>query len=172
MTPRAPSLPPEYRQARPQLERNTSTQSKLSLPTSSQSNEADDEQSFSDCSFDMESCSPEPQYEGEDTRLTSDKELSGFYMYGWAAEVCFCSFLRFASCFILLNMGDALTEASSATITSYLLMRPGLRSMRNWLLHTCDPRATRSREWSTSFRSHHALQGLPPDRDPSRGGLL
>ncbi|OSS46382.1 hypothetical protein B5807_08572 [Epicoccum nigrum] len=87
MTPRAPSLPPEYRQARPQLERNTSTQSKVSLPTSSQSNEADDEQSFSDCSFDMESCAPEPQYEGEDTRLTSDKELSGFYMYGWAAEV-------------------------------------------------------------------------------------
>jgi hypothetical protein len=172
MTPRAPSLPPEYRQARPQLERNTSTQSKISLPTSSQSNEADDEQSFSDCSFDMESCSPEPQYEGEDTRLTSDKELSGFYMYGWAAEVCFFSFLRFASCFILLNMGDALTDASSATITSYLLMRPGLRSMRYWLLHTCDPRATRSREWSTSFRSHHALQGLPPDRDPSRRGLL
>lgn len=30
-----------------------------------------------------------PQYEGEDTRLTSKKELSGFYMYGWAAEVLF-----------------------------------------------------------------------------------
>jgi UMF1 family MFS transporter len=28
-----------------------------------------------------------PNYAGEDTRLTSDKELSGFYMYGWAAEV-------------------------------------------------------------------------------------
>ena len=88
MTPRAPSLPPEYRQARPQLERNASTQSKLSLPTSSQSNEADDEQSFSGRSFDMESSAAQPQYEGEDTRLTSDKELSGFYMYGWAAEVC------------------------------------------------------------------------------------
>ena len=167
MTPRAPSLPPEYRQARPQLERNTSTQSKTSLPTSSQSNEADDEQSFSDCSFDMESCAPEPQYEGEDTRLTSDKELSGFYTYGWAAEVCFCSFLRFASCFIPIKIGDASTEASIAT-TSYLLMRPGLRSMWYWFLHTCDPRATRSREWSTSFRSHHALQGLSPDREPSR----
>ncbi|KAF2751631.1 UMF1 family MFS transporter [Sporormia fimetaria CBS 119925] len=30
---------------------------------------------------------PEPQYEGEDTRPTSERELSGFYMYGWAAEV-------------------------------------------------------------------------------------
>jgi hypothetical protein len=28
-----------------------------------------------------------PQYDGEDSRLTSKKELSGFYMYGWAAEV-------------------------------------------------------------------------------------
>ncbi len=28
-----------------------------------------------------------PQYDGEDTRLTSKKELGGFYMYGWAAEV-------------------------------------------------------------------------------------
>jgi hypothetical protein len=29
----------------------------------------------------------EPQYEGEDTRLTSRKELSGWYSYGFAAEV-------------------------------------------------------------------------------------
>jgi MFS transporter, UMF1 family len=28
-------------------------------------------------------------YAGEDTRLTSRKELSGFYVYGWAAEVRF-----------------------------------------------------------------------------------
>lgn len=27
------------------------------------------------------------KYEGEDTRLTSKKELAGFYAYGWAAEV-------------------------------------------------------------------------------------
>lgn len=87
MTPRAPEIDPQYRQPRPHLERNASTQSKLSLPASSQSNEADDEQSFSDGSFDMESTATQPQYEGEDTRLTSDKELSGFYMYGWAAEV-------------------------------------------------------------------------------------
>ncbi|KAF1811268.1 MFS general substrate transporter [Eremomyces bilateralis CBS 781.70] len=28
-----------------------------------------------------------PQYPGEDTRPTSKKELAGFYLYGWAAEV-------------------------------------------------------------------------------------
>ena len=28
-----------------------------------------------------------PQYSGEDTRLTSKKELWGWYVYGWAAEV-------------------------------------------------------------------------------------
>jgi UMF1 family MFS transporter len=69
--------------------RNASSQSKLSVPSISQSNEADDEQSLSDIhTLDMESNheSP-PHYEGEDTRLTSEKELRGFYMYGWAAEV-------------------------------------------------------------------------------------
>lgn len=28
-----------------------------------------------------------PAYPGEDTRATSSKELSGWYFYGWAAEV-------------------------------------------------------------------------------------
>jgi UMF1 family MFS transporter len=69
--------------------RNASSQSKLSVPSISQSNEADDEQSLSDNqTFDMESNhDAPPRYEGEDTRLTSEKELRGFYMYGWAAEV-------------------------------------------------------------------------------------
>lgn len=35
----------------------------------------------------MDSNTSQPHYDGEDTRLTSDKELRGFYMYGWAAEV-------------------------------------------------------------------------------------
>ena len=30
---------------------------------------------------------PAPRYPGEDTRLTSRKELAGWYSYGWAAEV-------------------------------------------------------------------------------------
>jgi Vacuole effluxer Atg22 like len=29
----------------------------------------------------------EREYEGEDSRLTSRKELAGWYSYGWAAEV-------------------------------------------------------------------------------------
>lgn len=73
--------------------RDDSTHSKLSIPVSSQSNEADDEQSPSNSSYDMESNTDSPHYEGEDTRLTSDKELSGFYMYGWAAEVYYASLL-------------------------------------------------------------------------------
>ncbi|KAH7394036.1 autophagy-related protein 22-2 [Phaeosphaeria sp. MPI-PUGE-AT-0046c] len=85
MTPRAPAPgPAPYR---PQLLRDDSTHSKLSVALSSQSNEADDEQSLSDPSYDMESTVDAPRYDGEDTRLTSDRELSGFYMYGWAAEV-------------------------------------------------------------------------------------
>ncbi|KAF1988359.1 hypothetical protein K402DRAFT_453044 [Aulographum hederae CBS 113979] len=58
-------------------------------PNSSYSNEADDEHS-SDSDSDLSNMGPDhdrPQYEGEDTRLTSRKELSGFYAYGWAAEV-------------------------------------------------------------------------------------
>ncbi|KAH8727121.1 autophagy-related protein 22-2 [Phaeosphaeriaceae sp. PMI808] len=85
MTPRAPA-PEHIPPCRHQLLRDNSTYSKLSVPFSSRSNEADDEQS-TDPSYDMESCPDSPLYEGEDTRLTSDKELSGFYMYGWAAEV-------------------------------------------------------------------------------------
>ncbi len=35
----------------------------------------------------FETPNDQPQYPGEDTRLTSKKELSGWYSYGWAAEV-------------------------------------------------------------------------------------
>ncbi|KAI8939455.1 hypothetical protein NX059_003231 [Plenodomus lindquistii] len=87
MVPRAPELQVQV-QPRPYLLRNASSHSKLSVPSISQSNEADDEQSLSsDHSPDMESNGDAPHYDGEDTRLTSDKELRGFYMYGWAAEV-------------------------------------------------------------------------------------
>ena len=85
MVPRAPLLQPP---PRPELPRDASAHSKLSIPSSSQSNEADDEQSLSEEASAMDDPPSPPHYEGEDTRLTSDKELSGFYMYGWAAEVC------------------------------------------------------------------------------------
>ena len=40
-----------------------------------------------DDEHEFESSEPPPSYPGEDTRLTSSKELSGWYFYGWAAEV-------------------------------------------------------------------------------------
>jgi UMF1 family MFS transporter len=63
-----------------------------------QSNEADDERSEGgeDDDSDLLSMGPDstirdamerPMYEGDDTRFTSGKELRGFFMYGWAAEV-------------------------------------------------------------------------------------
>lgn len=86
MVPRVPELP--VPPPRPYFLRNASSQSKVSVPSISQSNEADDEQSLSsDQSSDMDSNPDAPHYDGEDTRLTSSKELRGFYMYGWAAEV-------------------------------------------------------------------------------------
>lgn len=81
MVPRAPPPRPA------QLPRDASTDSKASAPLSSQSNEADDEQSLSEQTSLMDDHPEPPHYAGEDTRPTSDKELSGFYMYGWAAEV-------------------------------------------------------------------------------------
>lgn len=58
------------------------------MPSISPSNEADDEQSLSSASIlHMASAANRPLYRGEDTRLTSRRELRGFYVYGWAAEV-------------------------------------------------------------------------------------
>ncbi|KAF2129951.1 MFS general substrate transporter [Dothidotthia symphoricarpi CBS 119687] len=81
MTPRQDFPPPP---SRPYLPRNVS---KLSILSPARSNEADDERSLSDHSSDMDSTSSRPHYEDEDTSLTSNIELAGFYMYGWAAEV-------------------------------------------------------------------------------------
>lgn len=73
---------------KPRYHRTHSAHSKISVPESTHSNEADDEQSLSDTSAMMDDDDTAPKaYDGEDTRPTSDKELSGFYMYGWAAEV-------------------------------------------------------------------------------------
>lgn len=74
----------------PRLEVSNST--KHSLRSHSSSFEADDERSSS---ADHDSMGPEPssegqtrpQFAGEDTRLTSKKELAGWYAYGFAAEV-------------------------------------------------------------------------------------
>jgi hypothetical protein len=112
MTPRAPE-PADTAPFRPQLWRDDSTHSKLSVPLSSQSNEADDEQSLSDPSYDMESAADAPHYEGEDTRLTSDKELSGFYMYGWAAEVGYSLVLSPCPDFFIHDQNSTSSSTSS-----------------------------------------------------------
>lgn len=76
---------------KPRYQREHSAHSKISVPESTHSNEADDEQSLSDTSaiamMDDDDIAAPGHYDGEDTRPTSEKELSGFYMYGWAAEV-------------------------------------------------------------------------------------
>ena len=87
-TPRAdlspsPSPSPSYLQA--------PGSSKASFLSPTPSFEADDEGTASDIS-DMEHDHGSgrhraPQYPGEDTRLTSSKELFGWYSYAWAAEV-------------------------------------------------------------------------------------
>jgi UMF1 family MFS transporter len=58
----------------------------------SPSSEADDEESLYDpppvmASGDASSEQKQSRYPGEDTRLTSRKELAAWYSYGWAAEV-------------------------------------------------------------------------------------
>lgn len=70
----------------------SSNSAKRSFRSYSSSFEADDERSSS---ADHDSMGPEAsgfrdrpsQYAGEDTRLTSRKELWGWYAYGFAAEV-------------------------------------------------------------------------------------
>ena len=84
MVPRAPEAS-TYLERPVHSQRNTSNISKLSAASFSPSNEADDERSAS-FSPAMGS-SQELEYLGEDRRPTSQRELAGFYAYGFAAEV-------------------------------------------------------------------------------------
>ena len=75
----------------PAIHRLKSDKSTTSTRTYLSAYEAGDERSSSE----TERMDPElgthrrikPEYDGEDTRLTSKKELMGWYIYGWAAEV-------------------------------------------------------------------------------------
>lgn len=91
----------EPRPLRPLPERLQSTTSiKYSLRSHSSSFEADDERSSSDIDRIM---GPDTgghrrassRYADEDTRLTSKRELAGWYAYGFAAEV-----------FVICGMGE------------------------------------------------------------------
>ena len=59
------------------------------------------------------------QYAGEDTRLTSRKELSGWYAYGFAAEV-----------FVICGIGQFVLEVSSVFLwlCCFVLVPARLRS--------------------------------------------
>ncbi|KAF2760700.1 MFS general substrate transporter [Pseudovirgaria hyperparasitica] len=83
MPPNAPS--PEPTSAYLQLPTSPNSKRLSRSPSSfiSSSYSADDEHS----SLEDHTMPAVARYEGEDTRLTSRKELAGFYMYGWAAEV-------------------------------------------------------------------------------------
>jgi len=85
-------VPRNESQLRPQLlQRDLSANSaKQSYRSHSSSFEADDERSRSsdhEMGPDAGFRDDPSQYAGEDTRLTSRKELSGWYAYGFAAEV-------------------------------------------------------------------------------------
>lgn len=94
-------VPRNESQLRPQqLQRAlsaNSTKRTYSYRSYTSSFEADDERSSSDHDMgpDHGFRDDPSQYEGEDTRLTSRKELSGWYAYGFAAEV-----------FVICGMGE------------------------------------------------------------------
>lgn len=83
--------------SRPSIQRSHSRVSKASLISPTPSIEGDDEDSSLDFSgpamerqAQAQAQAPsnhQPEFEDEDTRLTSRKELAGWYSYGWAAEV-------------------------------------------------------------------------------------
>ena len=94
------SMPPrnEAEPVFPQTQRDLSTNSaKPSLRSHSSSFEADDERSSSaDDNMGPRGFRDGPAtYTGEDTRLTSRKELNGWFAYGFAAEV-----------FVICGMGE------------------------------------------------------------------
>ncbi len=109
------SKPPAFNR----LQSNYSTKSAQSY---SSAFEADDERSSSE--FDtMTDTSTDPEmathrrvkaeYPGEDTRLTSRKELAGWYAYGFAAEV-----------FVICGMG-MLTNFLYTVVMELLVVRGG-----------------------------------------------
>lgn len=90
-------------------------------PLSYQS-EADDERSPSPSRSSMGPISldgstelPPPNYPGEDTRPTSRKELLGFYVYGWAAEVFVICGL---GAFIPIALESLARESATAVLAS------------------------------------------------------
>ena len=87
---------------------------------------------------DLEGSDDPPSYPGEDTRLTSSKELSGWYSYGWAAEV-----------FVICGIGSRVTRVNTAVMTDLGINR---------LIYPNHFGATCSRGRNTARRPEQALQ--------------
>lgn len=138
--------PPEAPERRPSPHRMVSSHTKRSFRSFSSSFEADDELSRS--SGDQEDMGPDAsinRYPGEDTRLTSKKELSGWYAYGFAAEV-----------FVICGMGSY--YSFSHVFKSFLdTDHRILISMFHRVVRSDIPRADRKREWSSTLRSNNPL---------------
>lgn len=101
----APLQPPAIRR----LRSDKSTKSTHSYSSAS-AYEAGDERSSSEFErMDSDNAATHqrvrPEYDGEDTRLTSKKELAGWYAYGWAAEV-----------FVICGMGTSSQSQFHATL--------------------------------------------------------
>jgi len=114
---------------------------------SSSSDLADDERS----SYDPSNMGPdagrdEPQYEGEETRLTSTKELSGFYAYGWAAEVA-------TSTYSIMMVIQHLGKTS-------LNMSAGLCRLRHWYVPVRRCMASPAYRYVTSITDDQGLAVL------------
>jgi len=108
MVPREPQRPPREVSAS-----SSNTKRSLSYRSYSSDFEADDERSSSpdDAMGQERGFRDDPsQYAGEDTRLTSKKELAGWYAYGFAAEV-----------FVVCGMGEFGISFFDASIWSRIL---------------------------------------------------
>jgi hypothetical protein len=120
-----------------------STKHSFSYRSHSSSFEADDERSNSDHEMgpDQGFRDDPSQYAGEDTRLTSSKELSGWYAYGFAAEV-----------FVICGMGEC---ESSFEATSVLECQGSTIWSSRWYLISDRDRRVHEffGDWNTSLQS-------------------
>lgn len=122
MVPREPvpvyPRPPQFQRA---VSSNSAKQSYRSLRSHSSSFEADDERSSS---ADNQSMGEDDgfrdgpsQYAGEDTRLTSRKELAGWYTYAFAAEVFVICGIGALKCFLCSVL--KLLQISASSLSAY-----------------------------------------------------
>lgn len=135
--------------SRPRFPRQTSY-GKASLISPTPSAEADDEResSVSDIASDMGDSSESLRYEGEDTRPTSQKELWGWYSYGWAAET-----------FVIVVMSSFLpiTLEQLARENGVLLSDRSTPCKASW-----QPTPTSGLNGTLSIASKHRPKELPP----------